>query len=251
MIIQNILFPSRSFNPTLSAYIRVKGTTNYAVDIKELQLGLNARAEFNTFFNGFSFEKWTKYTSLQNMALHLVLSGSFTVVMYNEYRSQNKNVRKEICRREIKVESDRKTEDAEAEGTVEEPIAEELPTYEIDMPIPDEEYRGMISFVLISHSEQAKFFGGYFYTEQDESEFKDVRFAIDICTFRREKYVARNMDMLKNQVFSDPVLGGKFEVFISDNGSSLPDGIANEYVHVFPNKNAGGAAVSGAAWLRY
>lgn len=260
MIIQNILFPSKDFNPVLAAFARIKGTTNFAANIKELIMQKGARAEFNTYFNGMSIEKWRKYTMLGNIVLHLELEGKFTVIVYNEYRADNKNVRKEICRYPFVsvVMEERPSGGSEVSAEVvdnnsasdETPALYEKHITELEIPIPEQDYRGMISFALVSEAANSAFKGGYYYTDQEDC-FPDPHFAVDICTFKREKFVKRNMDLLRTQVFAEgSVLKNAFEVFISDNGQSLIlDGDYDGKVHVFPNKNAGGAGGFGRAMV--
>lgn len=254
MIIQNILFPGNEFNPELEAYVRIVGSqanepetsketadkqsnyaeandkkTNYAADINELVMQKGIRAEFNTYFNGLSIEKWCKYTQIGEVGLHLKLSGKFTIYVYNEFRAANKNVRKEICR-------------AAFDGN--------RPDSIIEITIPDRDYRGMISFALESEADGSVFSGGYYYTTQ-EDVFENPCFAVDICTFKREKFVKRNMDLLQRTVFAaDSPLKDCFEVFMSDNGQSLElDDVYGGKVHVFPNKNTGGAGGFGRAMI--
>ena len=231
MIIQHILFPSRAFDPVPEAYVRVNGETNYGADIAELVMSAGAEADFDTYFNGFSVEKWRKYTRLGCVCLHLELEGEFTVVIYNEYRLANKNVREEIDR--VNFSGGR------AEGNV-----------ALDIALPERSDRGIYGFTLICRGESGVFRGGWFYTRQEDT-FPSPCFAIDICTYRREKFVKRNMDLLRDEVFCEgSPLKDAFEVFISDNGKSLD--LKSDYggkVHVYPNKNAGGAGGFGRGMI--
>lgn len=231
MIIQHILFPSRAFDPVPEAYVRVNGETNYGADIAELVMSAGAEADFDTYFNGFSVEKWRKYTRLGCVCLHLELEGEFTVVIYNEYRLAGNNVRHEIKKTAFCGSA--------AEGTA-----------SLDIAVPERPDRGIYSFSLVCTGESGVFRGGYFYTAQEDT-FPSPCFAIDICTYRREKFVKRNMDLLRDKVFAaDSPLKDAFEVFISDNGKSLD--LKSDYggkVHVYPNKNAGGAGGFGRGMI--
>lgn len=81
------------------------------------------------------------------------------------------------------------------------------------------------------------------YDTVDMEPTQTVKLAIDICTFKREKYVKRNMgiifhDILENE---DSPLYRNLWIHISDNASSL-DGIvdSNEFITVSKNANLGG-----------
>lgn len=261
MIIQNILFPSRKFNPVPEAFLRVSGATNCATDMTELVMAEGARAEFDTYFNGLSYEKWKKYTCIGDVSLHIGISGKFTLILFNEYRASNQNIKTEIARVTLSTLSEKEEKSYHPSNAL--PAAEETESLVrfvsanaewkekyFDIPVPDSDFRGIISFDLVCEAEGSVFKGGY-YDAAVEGNHEDPYFAVDICTFRREKFVKRNMDMLKREVFdADSPLKGRFEVFISDNGKSLD--LSDDYfgkVHVFPNKNAGGAGGFGRAMI--
>ncbi|MCR5545727.1 MAG: glycosyltransferase, partial [Lachnospiraceae bacterium] len=78
-----------------------------------------------------------------------------------------------------------------------------------------------------------------------ENDLRDIRISFNICTFKREKEVEHNVRQIIDDILENPAspLYKKAEVYVSDNGQSLPlDLFGNrEDVHIFPNKNAGGA----------
>lgn len=67
--------------------------------------------------------------------------------------------------------------------------------------------------------------------------------AINICTYKREKYVYRNMKILENQIFKeDSELKDHLKVFITDNGSSLDEGaLENYWIHLVKQGDNGSA----------
>lgn len=228
MRIQNIVFPSNDFNPVPDAFIRVSGESNYNVNVKELILQQGAQADFNTYFNSYSLEKWRKYTTIDNVNLHLDLQGAFTVILYNDFRSQNENVRVELSRYEF--------------------CSEKLSSLEV--ALPDYATKGILSFSLISNAKDSTLKGGYYFTTQAIEDFSEAHFAIDICTYKREKYVLRNLDLLAKAVFDEASpLKDSFEIFISDNGKSLKYSGNADKVHIYPNKNAGGAGGFGRGMI--
>ena len=80
-------------------------------------------------------------------------------------------------------------------------------------------------------------------TEVDEGELNPVDIALDICTYKREEYLERNLAKLRRDP-AKPRLpavrpsGG----FVSDNGQTLDvSRLSTDGIHIFPNKNVGGA----------
>lgn len=80
--------------------------------------------------------------------------------------------------------------------------------------------------------------GGEFIAERCVS--RDVRLALNICTYRREEYVYRNIALLRDAVCENPAspLGRNLDIFISDNAATLSD---MPGAKVFVNRNVGGS----------
>lgn len=65
----------------------------------------------------------------------------------------------------------------------------------------------------------------------------EISCCIAVCTFKREKYVLKNIEQLRNFKFSFID-----RAFIIDNGKTLDyDALSDEFVKVLPNKNYGGS----------
>lgn len=65
-----------------------------------------------------------------------------------------------------------------------------------------------------------------------------------ICTFKREKYVYKNMKMLEDEFLlnKDSELNGRLYVNISDNAKTIDTSqFESDYIRVYENKNLGGA----------
>ena len=86
-------------------------------------------------------------------------------------------------------------------------------------------------------------FGGRYVNEKLMPANLNVNIMVDICTFKREEYVYRNLNLLKEQILENPEspLYRHLYVHISDNAKTLDTSIADgTIVKVSPNKNAGG-----------
>ena len=54
----------------------------YLPEEKKIRMQKGAVVTFDTYFNGFSIEKWKKYTVIGDVSVKLVLSGRFRAVSY-------------------------------------------------------------------------------------------------------------------------------------------------------------------------
>lgn len=71
-----------------------------------------------------------------------------------------------------------------------------------------------------------------------------VKIALDICTFKCEKFIEANINLLNEKFLENPnsFMHDKLEVFVSDNAHTLDiDKISTDKVHIVQNKNVGGA----------
>lgn len=221
MVIQDILFRNVETCAVKVMYFKGENITDFPSE-KYYLLDKDATLSSFTYFNSFSIGKWKKYTILDNLKLRLVLDGSFAISVRHARRM--KNALKDVMVAEKSVSTNGKE------------------TVYIDVPIDNTV--GVYYFTITALGECGRFYGGAYETEIDESTLPDVKIAIDICTFKREEYVAHNMDMLNRYIIQNPNsdMYGKLEVFISDNGKSLnAEEIETEQIHIFPNKNLGGA----------
>ncbi len=89
------------------------------------------------------------------------------------------------------------------------------------------------------------YYGGSYDAEADEQSLRPVDIAVNICTYRREAYVRRNIDILRKSIIGneDHVMHGHLKVYISDNGNTLPQetGDGSDDIKITGNRNVGGA----------
>ena len=262
MILQELLFPNYDTCATYDMYFRLEGMATAEVDAPldklrdgtvfydqlflrqanvhydnmsqrrafydpdegALHLSSWQRAGFDTYFNCFSIAKWGKYTCLDNLKLRLELKGGFQVSLLHMYSMYTEPFENCFCERICR--------------------AEERTAFEFEIPTEAWE-RGIVCFRLYSlEGADNVFYGGAYVTEVDESALNPVDIAIDICTYRRERFILRNVALLNKGIIQNPdsPVYGHLDVFISDNGKTLDaDALRSDRVHVFPNKNVGGA----------
>lgn len=184
-------------------------------------LDKGGKVEFDTYFNGFSIEKWRKYTQVKEVSVNLELQGDVLVTLSSKLFLHGEVLKKELVRQEVHTT--------------------ERSSY--SFPFGNEE-KGMLYFEVTALSDGAVLYGGYYEDTAIEKPVRQPKIGIDICTFKRERYIEKNIGLLNAHVFNNPdsPLQEHLEVFISDNGQTLDiDKLGSDKIHIVRNKNTGGA----------
>ncbi len=189
------------------------------------------RIDFDGYFNLFYIEKRKKYTRIEDLKLELTLYGYKSLILVHDGK-------------------DIKTVALEAN---------ERKTYTIELPYGDVG-SGIFWFALIREKSVENFFVSGAYTS--DRAFNQAYIGIDICTYKREAYVERNLTLLKNKILDNDKLevSKHIEIYVIDNGRTLNNNekiqqikngacekiqqIKNgacEKIHILDNKNSGGA----------
>lgn len=228
MILQKILFPKISVCTERELYYRFFNNTDKTVFSEDYNnnnlifIKKGTVAIFDTYFNSFSIEKWDKYTKLKNVKLRLDLEGKFKITL----------LRKEKIHNEV------------YETLLDEIIFDSDSQNSIDIEFKSDQKKGIYTFKIESIESNSIFYGGDYYTDIDECELKDINIAIDICTFKREKFIYKNIETLKNDIINNEnsVAYNHIYIYVSDNGKTLDiKHISDNHTNVFYNKNVGGA----------
>lgn len=159
---------------------------------------------FDTYFNSFSYTKYRDYTNADAVTFKADFSGRVTV---------------QLC---VYDGEEHIISECDAENSV------TITTTFAELP-----QNGFLYPKFIALTDCEIFSGEYI----AECEYSDISVCIAICTFRREKFVLRNIEQLKHSDF-DFIK----RVFVSDNGNTLDhNAISDDFVKAFPNKNFGGS----------
>lgn len=204
-LLQTVLFPNPETCKETECYFRQMGDT----------------LVFNTYFNIFSLRKWKIYTDVKDIRLHLESRGK--------------------CRlRLIACDSNRKERilsTYDLEGNI---------SQDLEFPYEDAGNNGkgdgFLWFSFEKLSEDAELLSASYVTE--DCPIHHPKIAIDICTFRREAYVERNLKVLKQAILENPSCPyqDQFEIYVVDNGKTLKkEEIETDKIHLIPNINAGGS----------
>ncbi|MDO4265800.1 MAG: glycosyltransferase [Eubacteriales bacterium] len=182
------------------------------------------------FFNLFYIEKRKKYTALERLFLCMELKGFSKIHLMHD--------REEIASETLSP-------------------AEKC-AYRLELPYQETE-RGVFWFSLEKEPEVKLAAGTNAETEWEQidgwyegeaSAYNEINIAADICTYRREDYVLRNLQSICSHIFSNEALEVRdhLRVWLIDNGQTLSshEGIqkllaGENRITVCPNKNAGGA----------
>lgn len=240
MEIQKILFPEVGRCTEKELYFRTEVENSIDRDInirlnvqnkerivfnngeKKITLMENGIVAFDTYFNGFSFEKWKKYTVLKDVSLKLRLSGKFKITLITKEKIKDDNIRKVVC----------------------ETIVENDSEQEYEFPYTFADGKGMYTFELTALRDNSVFFGGAYCSPIEPEKVREVKIGVGICTFKREAFIEKNLRILNESILrnEESPLYGHLEVFVADNGKSLDiDALATDKIHINPNRNLGGA----------
>lgn len=194
-------------------------------EVSELYYHKNQnRIDFDGYFNLFYLEKRKKYTSIQKLELSIELQGYESLILVHDG----------IDLETVPLESGR------------------YRSYQIHFPY--QAYSdGVFWFALLEDAsidaKERRMHGFYMAAEWEESRV--IHIGVDICTFRREAYVERNLRQLKRQIFDQKELdvSQHVAVYVIDNGQTLQTHEAvqklvmesEEKICIIPNKNVGGA----------
>lgn len=222
MKLQNLLMPQSSLCAEQDMYVRLNKYAYMYNCHQEILLEKGGIAWMDTYFNGFSVEKWKKYTNIKQISISLYLQGDLEIKLYSKEKIHGC-----ITEKELSIT----------------PFTSVTPKW-ITLPFLSYDEKGMYFVCLEGVGNGGRFLGGYYSSEIDEADCDTVNLAINICTFRREAFVKRNLDILSEKILDCPEnpLFGHLQVFISDNGKTLDvDALCSEKIHILPNKNVGGA----------
>ena len=221
MILQKLLFP-KDDGLDREMYVRCNAHRVTLEEGKIASADCDEPICFDTYFGSFSYQKWRKYTKLDNLALSLAIKGKCEVALLG-LSLRGGAVEKTVLRRCV----------------VDHPEGET-----VTLAYPDNMDSELVSFMVTPLSEMLEICGGAYTCDVEEAALSEVNLSLAICTFRREAYVARNMGMLQNEVFDNPasLLHDHLRVVIADNGNTLDaHDFGSGFVRLVPNKNSGGS----------
>ncbi len=219
MVLQKLQFPQAGICDRKEMYIRTNDQCTAAGD-SGYQFSFGGVLTTNTYFNSFSVGKWRRFTRVHDVSIEIEYAGAFRLVLYHA-KVSNDNLSREVIG-EFELSSDKKKKE----------------TFFFHSNAKD----GIFYFELTALKDEAVFYTGNYVTGDDFAT-AEVNIAIGICTFKREAFVKRNIQLLKDMIIGNPesVMWNHLEVFISDNSQTLEEDTESNQIHIFKNKNLGGS----------
>ena len=186
-----------------------------------LKFQLDGQVDFDTYFNSFSTGKWKKYTVVENVQIALVIKGVFSVELVHQFL-ENKVIQTEVI-------------------SSTEVSSNELGQFVFDFGKNRSE--GIYFFKCHALAEESEIHEGRYLSDKLLSINLNINIMVDICTFKREEFVYRNLSLLKRDILENPdsALYRHLYVHVSDNAKTLDPTIADgNIIKITPNRNVGG-----------
>ena len=196
-----------------------------AYDEQEEALVITEPADFMTYLNSCSVSKWRTYCGVNNVKLHLILSGGPCEVVVKGLMAGKA------------AEAENTEEIARTRISAADEMADVL--FEIE---PNGAEFDLIAFEILPEG-TTLLHEGWYSTDVEDERVRDVRLAISTTTFKKEHYILKNIELMRNAVREDDgPIHDRFHMFVVDNGSTLDAcALSDDLVTVIPNANVGGA----------
>lgn len=179
------------------------------------------RIDYDGYFNLFYIEKRKVYTNIDNVYLNLELEGYTSLILVHDgvdvqCFDLDEKIRKKYLFR-----------------------------------LPFELYNvGSFWFALTYTTKANQYIKGCYTTDISNSLIHDVNIGIDICTYKREKYILNNLKKIQTQLLDKSFqVSAHIKLFVIDNGKTLKDfselqtikDNSHGKITIIENENFGGA----------
>lgn len=223
MQLQRIEFPAKSEQERENMYLRAADGCWQIAETGGLHVSHPGFVRFDTYFNAFSIEKWKRYTKLEQLEFCFDAEGCFALHIWNACRAGDGKVSREKVAALMVHDTERKE-------------------YSLTIPLEHCDKGILYAEIETQEAEGAAFYSGEYRTRQCAE--REVSLALVICTYKRETYLYRNLDIIREQLWENPksCLYHKIQTIVVDNGQTIAPERAQEGLSIYPNKNAGGTA---------
>lgn len=222
MILQNIILPSTDTCVEEPMYFRRSENVFYSWCNDWIDIHPGGCVTFDTYFNSFSAEKWLKYTDIKTVNITVKVKGYLRITLLRKEKI-GPEIHTEYCGEYLCI-----TQNDEIK--------------EFTFPFKTSSAIGMFCFELSGIEGISVFYSASYNSEYNNPN--PTKIAIDICTFKRERFVEANLNLLNSRFLQnkESFLFDKLEVFVSDNAGTLDiDKLSTDKIHIVRNKNVGGA----------
>lgn len=213
MRLHRVIFPER-VERNHELYYRVMGSAAVQSGVLSIQAGTMVR--FDTYFNGFFYSKYVKYTQVETLTVQIRCSGRLEAKLVCAAPDLTETVMETILLSGSDVSKEFQ------------PVSLQV------LPV------GGVLYCVFTANE-ASVISEVSY-RATVSRPNQVHIAGVICTYRREEYVKRNLRRIDAQIWQniDSPAAQSLDVLVVDNGKTLTPGDSG-HVAIMPNKNCGGS----------
>lgn len=177
--------------------------------------------DFSTYFNSLSVMKLKRYTRATGFTLHLELKGAACKVL--------QTMGDAFAHDPIPVEGASKKLEASTNWQT------------VDLPLTVTDDMVIVGFII--KTEGTVSIRNSYYELDVDGELNDVELVLSTTTFKKEAFIERNIDLVKNQIIgSNDSIADHFHMYVMDNGRTLDaEKLSGDRIQVIPNDNVGGA----------
>jgi galactofuranosylgalactofuranosylrhamnosyl-N-acetylglucosaminyl-diphospho-decaprenol beta-1,5/1,6-galactofuranosyltransferase len=214
--LQEIIYPQKDICEERDMYFRTNGIVKFHNNVIEIKN--KTSISFDTYFNSFSVAKWRKYTVIDNVALHIKYKGTCSIILSHHSINNGQLTKQQMAEYQCNAIDE------------EEMLCNFLKLQD----------NGIYSFEIIANTDCYIYEMNY--VTSTNYIINTLNIAIGFCTFKREKFILNNIRQLQENILNNQqsVLHNQLQIFIADNGQTLPNNINTEKIHLFWNKNYGG-----------
>lgn len=170
----------------------------------EVSLADTDIVSFDTYYNSFSYTRYRDYTSVEDIIFTCTINGKALV---------------QLC---VFDGCEHIVDAARGKGDI-----------SVSAKLSELPQNGFI-YPKITALSECEITNGFY---SSECSCRDINVCIAFCTFKREKYILKNIEQLRSSEFS--FLN---RVFVIDNGQTLDcETLSDDFISVLPNKNYGGS----------
>ncbi|MDO5409413.1 MAG: glycosyltransferase [Lachnospiraceae bacterium] len=222
-----------------------------------LQMNSGESVSLDTYFNSFSYAKYLRYTRVQDVIFELDLKGRFRISIMRKKLKQQKQIHARSARHFVQIDDEIRTAEIDFKKRQKWQCRQDFSGEQVSL-IPagglDESCyeknlesrrytKSAFYYLKITSLETGSiFYGGRYLTSAQPDT--GICAALNICTFKREEYVTRNVRDICETLLENPKssIRDSLEIFVVDNGQTLEGKLPqHEKVHWFANRNYGGS----------
>jgi len=172
---------------------------------------------FDGYFNLFYLEKYHEYCDIRKLELRLVVEGIKKIVIMHD-----KDVIREVSLEDMSINGVGGAEDkVERFDGAEDRTECHDGKMSFALELPYDEYTDGVFWFKAEPDDIAGDWEIQGAFEGEVNVSHDVKVAIGICTFKREKYVLRNLERMLEYFGNNSDIRALFHVFLVDNGRTL------------------------------